>query len=516
LSEQVFDVRGALQLVRQQRWTVAACVLIGALIPLGVILWRPPSYSAVSLVLVPNSTNVSSSSSSSASGNITDTDIAVSSTILGRAGAELSPPISYQTAKQRVTVVPVATNLVQITASGTSPRQAEQLANDVATRLVTFVTSTGDSEGSSALSELQAEAGQLTNQVATFDKEIKTDQANLATDGPSSTAGLQETQLLASLTTAESNAELQLQSVNSQIAAAKLELAAANGGTEIIQYASTTSPSPLIRRFAPALAGAVLGFLVGSAVAILGRTRHRVVLRDDFARAVRAPVILSLPVGRWTQSTSNWLALLRDANPSADELWSVSKALDQLELPDDGEPTITVITLAKDIASVALVTRATIASASLGIPTLLVLTSEDPATVGLSNACDVLAARNEPGPANLQLVKNSTPMDNDGAALTVISMVLDPDAPKLPAYVARGLVVLCVSAGFVDLEKLTRVLLAIGREGLAVKGVFLTNPISNDQTTGVSADSADRGSQLLRRRRLDLLPEPGMRGVESI
>ena len=227
-------------------------------------------------------------------------------------------------------------------------------------------------------------------------------------------------------------------------------------------------------------------------------------------------MILSLSVGRWTRSPSNWLALLREPNPSANELWSVSRALDQLELRDDGQPTITVITLAKDIASVALLARVAISSASMGTPTSLVLTSDEQATLGLSNAYDTLAARNEPGPENLQLVKDSAPAESSDGALTVISMVLDPDAPKLPAYVARGLVVLCVSAGFVDLERLNRVLLAIGREGLAVKGVFVTNPVSSDHTTGVSADSVNRGSQLLRRARLDLLPEADTRGVESI
>jgi len=512
LSEQVFDVREALQLVRQQRWTVAACVLIGALIPVAVILWQPPSYSAVALVLVPNTANANSSSS----GNITDTEIAVSSTILGKAGSEISPPISFQSAKGRVTAVPVASNLVQITATGTSPRQADQLANGVATGLVSFVTSTGDSEGNSALSELQSEAEQLTKQVTSFDKEIQSDQANLAADGPSSAAGLQETQLLSSLTTAESNAELQLQAVTSQIQAAKLGLAAANGGTEVIQYASTASPTSLIRRFLPVLPGAVLGFLVGLLVAALLRKRRKVVLRDEFARAVGARVILSLTVGRWTKSSADWLALLRDRDPSAHELWSVSKALDQLELPDDGQPTITVITLSKDIASVALVTRAAIASASLGIPTSLVLTSDEQATLGLSNAWDDLAARNESGPENLQLTKGSAPADGNGGALTIISMVIDPDAPKVPAYVARGLVVLCVSAGVVDQEQLTRVLLTLDREGLAVSGVFVANPESSDLTAGVSTDSQDRGSQLLRRSRLDLLPEAGTRGVDRI
>ena len=115
-----------------------------------------------------------------------------------------------------------------------------------------------------------------------------------------------------------------------------------------------------------------------------------------------------------------------------------------------------MITLAKDGAGVALLTRVAIASASMDIPTSLVLTSDEQATVGLSNAFDVLTDRNEPGPKNLQLVKGSAPVDGNGGALTIISMVLDPNAPKLPAYVARGLVVLCVSAGFLDQEQPTR------------------------------------------------------------
>ena len=515
MSEQVLDVREALRLVRQQRWMVAACVLIGALVPAAVIFWRPPSYSAVALVLVPD-TGASSSQSSSTSANVTDSEIAGSSTILGRLG--VTPPISLQTAKQRVAVEPVATNLVQITATGTTPSTAEQLANHVANHLVTFLSSTGDAEESSAISELQLEARQLTRQATAQDKEINDAQFFRNLNGPSSAAGLQETQLLGSLTTAESNTELQLQSVNSQIQASKLGLATANGGTEVIQYASTASPTSLIKKAIPVLAGAVVGFLVGSAVAIHRRKRHKVVLRDDFARVVGARVILSLSVGRWatTPSTSKWLALLRKSNPSAIELRSIIRALGQLERYDNGHPTITVITLANDTASVALVTRVAIASGSMGIPTSLVLTSEEHATLGLSNAYEHLIAGNESGLENLQLVKDSAPAEGNDESLTIISMVLDPDTPKLPAYVARGLVILCVTAGFVNLEQLNLVLLAIGQEGQTVNGVFVTNPVSSDHTTGVWTDSVDRGSQLLRRTRLDLLPDAEASGIEVI
>ena len=55
LSEQTFDLRRVLWLMRRQRTIVAACVLVGALIPTILMLWRPTSYTATSIVLVPTS-----------------------------------------------------------------------------------------------------------------------------------------------------------------------------------------------------------------------------------------------------------------------------------------------------------------------------------------------------------------------------------------------------------------------------------------------------------------------------
>ena len=59
-------------------------------------------------------------------------------------------------------------------------------------------------------------------------------------------------------------------------------------------------------------------------------------------------------------------------------------------------------------------------------------------------------------------------------------------------------------------------LVAIHTEGLAVKGVFVANPTSSDRTAGDPLDNVDRGSQVLRRSRLDLLPEAGASKGERI
>ena len=170
--------------------------------------------------------------------------------MLGPAGSRVTPRVTLQAAQNRVSAAPLATNLVQITATGSSPRAAETLANAVANQLVVFVTSSNMSNGSSALAGLEAQATDLTKQVNKYDQEIQVEQAAIAI-APYSAIAQQDTQLLASLTTAQADASLQLQSVNSQIASAKLNSAATNGGTEVIQHASSATGPSLLIRLAP-------------------------------------------------------------------------------------------------------------------------------------------------------------------------------------------------------------------------------------------------------------------------
>src|ERR1700733_10890415 len=254
LSEQTFDMRRFLWPLRRRRSIVAACVLVGALIPTVLMVRHPASYTATSLVLVPSSASATESGGSngdSSNSNVTDSAIAVSSVVLGVAGSRGTPHLTLQTAEKRVTATAVATNLVQIKATGSSPRAAEALANTVANQLVAFVTSTDVSNGSSAVSGLEAQAAALTQQVNKYDKEIQYTQGTIDSLGPTSAIAQQDTQLLASLTTAQADASLQLQSVNSQIAAAKLDVAATNGGTEVIQHASSATGPWLSSRLLP-------------------------------------------------------------------------------------------------------------------------------------------------------------------------------------------------------------------------------------------------------------------------
>jgi capsular polysaccharide biosynthesis protein len=506
LSEQTLDVGRVLWLMRRRRSVVAACILIGALVPTIVLFWRPTSYTSTSLVLVSTpassgSSGGSSASSSTSNTNITDSAIAESSTVLTAAAARVAPHTTLQEAQKRVKATAVATNLVQITATGSSPRAAEALANAVANQLVGFVTSSDVSNGSSAIAGLEAQAAALTTQVNKYDQEIQLEQAAIHSSSTNPSLVESDTELLGSLTTAQSNASLQLQSVNSQIAAAKLNDAASNGGTEVIQSASSAAGPSLVSRLLPIVFGAILGLLVGGAYVVVRQRKTNLTTRDEIAAAAGVPVVLSSAVEHLTKS-SDWLTMLREHEPSETELWNVRKVLSYLDVPEAGRRVLTVITLAGDTASMAAVAHFAVASAAMDVPTSLVLTSDDPGTRGLSDVCDLLTARNEAARKKLRLFKGSSSVDEAESTLTVISIVLNPDQPKLPTFVARGMVFLALSAGFLGEDQLARVLIAVGQEGLSVEGLFVTNPMSADRTLGSLSNTNERVTRFLQSRAL--------------
>jgi len=507
LSEQVFDVRGALGALREQRRVVVVCVLVGVLAAAAFSFLRPPAYSATALVLVPqtaNSAQTSSGGAPPANSNATDTEIATSAAVLSDAGSRVNPHLSFLATKRRVTATAVAANLVQVTALGPTTGQAEALANAVATRLVDFVINSNASAGTNALSGLRAEAAQLTSQVNTYDKEIHSLQAKIASG--QSSADSQDAQLLGSLTSAQANEALQLETVNTQIASAQLGNDAANGGTQILQYATTALPPSPLERLLPLVIGAVIGAVLGAGI-VLVRVRRRgpkLTSRDQIAEATGAPVLLSMLVGHKFK-VSEWLKLLREESPPSSELWSVNRALNCLDVPEHGQPMLTVITFAGDVASVSAVAHVALATSAMEIPTALFLTCDDAASRALSKAYDEVSLRRDELPVNLNISKGSPSIESADSALTVISVVVDPDNPRLPAYVARGNVVLAISAGTSNLEQLTRVMVAISREGLSVKGVIVTNPAREDRTSGASPQSNDHVTRFLQRSSSGLL-----------
>ena len=213
-----------------------------------------------------------------------------------------------------------------------------------------------------------------------YSQEIQVEQAAIQS-APNSPIAEQGTQLLASLTTAQANASLQLQSVNSQIASAKLNSAATNGGTTVIQHASSAAAPSLLTRLLPIVIGAVLGLLIAAAIVILRQRDSRLTTRDEIAAVAGVPVVLSLSVRHLARS-SEWLTLLREHEPTVAEMWNVRNVLSELDTPEVGGRLLTVITLANDSAQHGCGHAYCGGLRGDGLGTSLVLTSDDPASAG--------------------------------------------------------------------------------------------------------------------------------------
>jgi capsular polysaccharide biosynthesis protein len=492
LSEQMFDARGVLRVLREHRVLLAALTLLGAGAAVVTMVLLPPSYTATSLVLIPGSSNAPTTPGApSSNGTSTDCAIATSASLLVPALAKVHPRLSLAEAKQRVRAVSTATNIVQISADGTTAHQADSLANAVAGQLVTFVTSSGGAAGTEELAGPDLQATQLSTEITSLNRQIQSITLTLARGGLSSSARQRDGALLASLTASKSNATLELANVNSEIASAKLNAGIANVGTEIIQRATIASAPSLVDRALldrgfQVTIGAAIGLALGVVIALRRRRDQRLISRDEIAEAVGVPVVLSFTVGRW-RSSSNWLEMLQDHQLGTVERWNVQKAIRALGLAGGKPSHLTVVSLIGDAPSMAAMCWVAIASASSGTQTSLVVTSDDESSVGLCNAVNVLSARSESARPNLRVVKHepqSHRAAGGAAALTITSVVVDPERPTLPADIAAGTVVLAICSRAATAQQITQVLIFLGEEGLSVNGVFVTNPPDYDETTG--------------------------------
>ena len=192
----------------------------------------------------------------------------------------------------------------------------------------------------------------------------------------------------------------------------------------------------LPNRLFPIVVGAFLGFVVGCALVMIRRRESTLTTRDEIAEVAGVPVLLSVTVGHLSRP-SEWLALLREHKPSVTELWNVRKVLRSLDSPEVGPRVLTVISLADDSSSVAVVAHFAVTAATMEIPTSLVLTSEDSASRGLSDAVAISSPPATRWRAQIRLFKGSAPVDDADRALTVNSIVVNPDQPKLPGCGTR-------------------------------------------------------------------------------
>ncbi len=478
MTEQPFDAKRVLHLIWRHRRLAIAFVLLGLVAGAAYGFSRPLRYSASSLVLLPDTSGASAPNDIS-----TDSQIAVSGTILGPVDKRIDPSLSLTALRQRIHAHGTATNVLQITAQGTSQNQAEALANSVASTLVKFVTSNTTAASASGLAALQAEASHLEQQIDNVNAEIASVTKEIVSVGSSSTAGQSDTALLAALTAQQSQSTLQLDNINSEIAVAQLGGSAANAGTEVIQKAGIATKASLSGPIINTVVGGLIGILTSSLLIIfLFRGDRRLRRRDQLAESVGVPVVLSLATTRITKTTE-WVSFFEGYEPSSNDRWRVRKALRDLGVFGVTPTTLVVLALAGDDRSLVVAPQIAMCAAAQGNPVSLNATGKDAKAVDLRVAMEKLALSGRRPRYDIELQNGI-----NQSGLTVISMVVDGPRPEI-LRARSAVTVLAVSAGFATAEDLARISIAAADADRPIMGLVVTNPDPDDLSSGRLAES---------------------------
>jgi hypothetical protein len=513
VDEQIFSFRDTLRIVFRYRRVAAALGLVGLLAGLIYAIAVPQLTSAKSLVLLPDA---ASNSGVPVRSIATDVQIAMTPTILVPAARSAGVSLPFTTLVHRVVITGLTDDVMQVVAESSSGAQAERLADAIGTTFDSYASTQAGLLSSSFVTYWNNQAKTYEAQVALLTKAIATNQAAMDAQRPGSAAAASYASIIANDTTALNNTNLDLKSVNLDIAQAQLNGSSPSSGAIVLERATTVTRPSALRIPTFGLIGLLIGLLVGIIVAFgVGRKDRRLRLRDEIARATGAPVLASLSAVRH-QTTEDLLGLLDHLDPTVIDKANLRRLLDELGVerrPGHDEAVISkngqngqngssahhdgvgvhAIVLAGDDQAVAAATEIPAFAASLGLPVALVVAGSSPSTQQLAIAC---AARDplEVGAARPNLLTYaSTPgKAPGGVALAVTLEVVDPltlDVGDVePAIGVPGrheTALLVVSSGYAKPEDLEVVALASEHHGRPLLGVVVAGPESSDKTSGL-------------------------------
>lgn len=141
MSAQELDIRRSWGTIRRYRWVVLAVAVLGLVGGLVCAYLVPAMPTGKALVVLPPPTV--DENGNSTQDIETQVLIANSAPVLASAAQSVKPPLSITDVKERVRVVAVTQEILEIRARGTSAQQAKDLANAVADTYVFYVTDSG-------------------------------------------------------------------------------------------------------------------------------------------------------------------------------------------------------------------------------------------------------------------------------------------------------------------------------------------------------------------------------------
>jgi capsular polysaccharide biosynthesis protein len=238
--------------------------------------------------------------------------------------------------------------------------------------------------------------------------------------------------------------------------------------------------------------GALAGLLAGVVTAfILGRRERTLTGLDDIANSIGVPVLAAVPVGR-PADAAGWTRLLDGYQPGPVQAWRLRQALREIGISETtanerDTTTVTVLTMSSDPRSLALGPQLAAYTASLAIPTLLIVgpQQDSNAAAALYTACSAQQGSASRSSQLQTAVADSAEADQpSGARLVVVVTVVDGKRPKLTPAPSAQVTVLGVTAGTGTAEQLALVASAAAAAGGDVAGLLVADPDPADQTTG--------------------------------
>ncbi len=505
MADRTLDLQSALSGLRRHRTILIAAALLGALLGIGAVALWPPMYVSSSLVLLPPK---GADPDQLAEQVKTDTRIAMSDAVLGRATRMLRPRMSTEELGRHVEVSPVTPLILEIRGRAEEPQQAEAISRAVATADVDYAMGAASSLSAARRALMAARQKELESMLTQIDKQIEATTARQLDVDPSSSQGKADATALAKLTAQKGSLVLDINELSSETDAAQ-----PSGGASIIQQESPAKRAGLVgRTVAIMLAGALLALaLAAGAVTLLTRRDRRLIFRDDIADAVGSPVVASIRT-RARESVADWVALLREPDLTAVEAWTWRQALRQLfpSAPGSGRDrsdqrsSIIVVTLSSDSRGLATGPQLAAYAATAGLRTHLVPAQRHETAAPLWAAC---ANVQQDGDAPSGLTVGARPLEDFAADLTVVLMVLDRQHPEMVEVAAEAVVVLALSAGSATAEELARVAMAVDETGRRIHGLVVTDPDDFDRTSGRLLQP-DRVHQIPLPTRLTGTPTP--------
>ncbi len=484
MAEEHVSLRRVAHAVRRHiRPAFAAVVLgVGAGLLFGIL--QGPSFTARATVLLP-APPVESESSDSPDVR-TQAEILRSGVVLTPAAAQANVDIDTTSLRDRIEVVILSANVLELRVKGATSREAVRLAEAVLDEYVEYARAAASDEASLTIRALNERAEELNRQIQRLNSEIAAYAARVPTAAQVAAEGVSPAIDLLRADQIAASRELSL--IQTRIAEARLQADLTRRATQVLGVLAPSNLSFVRQLVSPVVVGGTIGLAAAFALALLLHARdRRLHYRDDIAKAVGAPVVASLAVPRARRRRAS-LRIRRRWRPSVAESAALSRAVTDLGLVE-GEPPVNLVllTFAGDRAAAWVGLLLAVFVSSGGASVAYVAASHDRRLRRLSEACSV---DDDPSPTMRLSSHHHTggegaePPHPDAEVAVTALVVNEIQQLGVLTWDRRTIVALAVSAGFATDDQLASATLAAQRAGYRVRGVFVANPVAYDRTTG--------------------------------